>query len=145
MKVDDFVKRPRGPTLFDCHQHPATIPSVYGDFVVELHSEIDVPPTPAMVAKANALVAQFKADEAHICDLIFREYQAVCANPDWREWLDDAGVERGRPITEIGGYLEAKALVVADDLLASIYMSPQWDIEHGLYFDWTTEGWVRTD
>jgi hypothetical protein len=121
------------------------IPSIFGDFVVELHTEIDARPTPAMVDRANALVRQFQIDAANLSDMIYSQYLAVCDDPDWREWLADAGVAAGLSISEIGRYLKVKTLVVFDDLSASVYVSPDWDTEHGLYYDWTGEGWTEAE
>ena len=143
MIIDEFATGREG--LFDCHRHPEAIPSVYGDFVVELYTEMDVPPSAAMVVAANALVTRFRLDEAVVCDLIYREYLTVCTDPDWAGWLDDVGVERGRTIAEIGRYLDARTLVVNDDLSACVYVSPQWDTEHGLYFEYTPQGWARAN
>lgn len=145
MNAKDFVRRPRGPALFDCHQHPVAIPSAYGDFILELHTQMDAPPTTAMIARAEELTERFRADEPYLCGLIYQSYSEICADPDWQDWLNDAGVECGKPPEEIGGYLTAKTLVVDENLLASAYMSPAWDQEHGLYFNLTPNGWVRGD
>ena len=150
MKLEDFVKQPRGPYRFDLYVHPDVVPSPLGEFVVELIAEVGQAPADVMLEIARALVEQFTDDRDHITGLVFREYERACRMV--AAGVPDDAIPRGLSISALGAYLDVRTLSVScspDDeeepYPARVYLSPRWDSEHGLYFRFFEGEWEKVD
>ncbi|BEP56625.1 hypothetical protein GmRootV118_38690 [Variovorax sp. V118] len=81
-----------------------------------------------MLDLASKLAEYAKRHAEHILDLIYAHYRYAEAN-EWLEFWDvPAGLTRAQVMNEV----ESIALVVDDQLVASVYVDPRWDPEHKL-------------
>jgi len=149
MQQSDFIKQPRGPYKFDVYHHSKPIDSPLGAFIVELMMHDSKPPDQPMLDMAQDLVTHFMTDKDRISELVYEQYLLASDDPDW---LDSCDVPPGLRTNQIAPYLQARTLSVCRDLKdrteaysARVYMSPQWDEEHGLYFKREADGWIQTD
>ena len=99
-----------------------------GDLAVELHMPSGGRPSEAMLDLASKLAEYAKRHAEHILDLIYAHYRYAEAN----EWLEFWGVPAGLTRTQVMNEVESVALVVDDQLIASVYVDPRWDPEHKL-------------
>ena len=98
---------------------------------------------------AEDLIDQFTTDKDRVTQLVFQQYKLVSADSDW---LEDCEMPNGLDADQLGPYLRARTLSVSRDLddrnepySARVYMSPQWDEEHGLYLKRDGDGWIQVD
>ena len=139
MRLEDFTKQERGPYRFDWFQHSIKIPSALGRFSLELFVEMGGTPNQGMIDAMQDLVDAFEAKKDEIAIKVFEEYRATMdSDPEWAESCD---VPLNLEIEDLASVIERRALTVwdcledPDDLHSPrVYMSPQWDEEHGLYF-----------
>ncbi|WP_291587438.1 hypothetical protein [Comamonas sp. UBA7528] len=99
-----------------------------GDMAVELQMPAGGRPSSAMLELVSKLVEYAKQNAEHILDLIYAHYRYAEAN----EWLDFWDVPGGLARAEVMNEVESVALVVDDELVASVYVNPHWDPEHKL-------------
>ncbi len=98
-----------------------------------------------MLAAAEVLVGQFASDKDMLAQKVFDEYLALCADACGPEWLQDCGVPEGLSLSELAPYLDPRALTVDRDLKMTVYTSPDWDREHGIYFNLLGGKWERSE
>ncbi|NQV27007.1 MAG: hypothetical protein HQ518_21870 [Rhodopirellula sp.] len=150
MKLPEFRKLPRGPRAFDCYEHHTPIPSPLGEFTLELQMDVDdTTPGQSMIDMAQDLASQFTADVERVTELLFAQYQLASEDPDW---LGECGLPPGLSAGQLAPYLHVRALAVSHDkndqvepYSARVYICPQWDEEHGLYFKRDSDGWIQVD
>jgi hypothetical protein len=151
MKLSDFVLQPRGAYNFDHYIHPMTIPSPLGDFSLELYvdSASRRPADQKMLAAIIALRQTFEDDMDSLVALVHQQY--LNATED-EEWCDVCDLATGLSADELAPLLDGRAITVWQNETdgdnpnpGRIYMSPQWDEEHGLYFARVDNKWVQVD
>ena len=113
-----------------------------GPFALEIYTGANGAPDTTQLARAEQLVSRFELDSNYILNMIHAKYTEFCSQDYVEDLLMESGLESGRSALGVIEYLHRKALVICEDLTASVYLSPQWDEEHGLIFDLTPEGWV---
>lgn len=148
MKPEDFQKQPCGPYAFDFYYHPILIDTPLGEFQVEL-SMFDKnthPPTQEMATAAESFVSWFKEDLGEALDLVFKSYQLACErDPDWVEACD---VPLGLKLPHLTEYIGVRSLTISEEheegsrYSACVYLSPQWDEEHGLSISKSDGHWT---
>jgi len=150
MKIEDFKKQKRGPYLFDWFRHPNTINSRLGVFSLELTVEMDKVPNQAMADAMEKLIGKFEKNKDMIAQMVFKEYLTIAkAEPDW---LESCEVPLNLSIDDLAPFIKAQALTVSDDVDDAedrhhprVYMSPQWDEEHGFYLQFEGDHIERVD
>ena len=145
MQMKDFDLVERGPALFDTYANRIPVSSPIGDFRIELTVGIGAQPTPAMFAAADRLSAKFSTDREMLALKVHDRYLAVCMAGYGPDWLKQCGVPEGLSLPQLCEYLDPRTLTVDRELNMSVYVSPDWDREHGLYFDLVDGEWQLGD
>lgn len=133
LTVDDLVLQPRGPYGSNRWYAKSQVPTSFGDFLIEAVMPLKdiAPPDSEMIRQANELAEFTQNHSRAILNKIFEHYQLV-AEPT--EWFATCGVPLNLTQKTLAPYLEQRTLVVErGESDPTIYISPQWDIEHGLY------------
>ncbi|HEY1632276.1 MAG TPA: hypothetical protein VGF56_13245 [Rhizomicrobium sp.] len=141
MQLTDFDLMERGPRRFDTYANRTLVPSPLGDFTIEMLVDIGKTPTPEMLAAASRLLEKFSADKESLAQKVYRQYRAVCEASYGPGWLKGCGVPEGLSLPRLHEYLNSRTLTVDSALNISVYTSPAWDREHGLYFDLVDGEW----
>ena len=150
MQIEEFEKQDRGPYLFDRFRHRDTVDSRLGSFSIELIVNMDKAPNQDMANAMRILIDRFEKNEEEIAQMVFREYRAIAeSQPDW---LEDCEVPLTLSIDGLEPFLTARVLSVSDDVddvddqyRPRVYMSPQWDEEHGFYLKFDSDKMERVD
>lgn len=148
MDLDEFVLQPRGPYLFDHYTHPDRVGSPLGDFTLELHvDDANVRgPDERMLAAIASLRDAFVQHIDSLVELVFEQYQLATADyDDDPEWFDDMEIPIGLTKSELEPLLGVRTLAVSRDSTGVVYMSPEWDCEHGLSFARQNDSWIQVD
>ena len=151
MLLTEFVLQPRGPYLFDWYLHRNRISSPIGPFDIEL--QIDDanrrPPDSRMLNAMSSLRDAFTRDIEMIANLVLTEYRRVANDPAWQDWYPFQNIKTYRGLQR---HLRSRGLTVSQDEIddrtkypGAVYISPKWDIEHGLHYRRQKSGWVQTD
>lgn len=145
MQLSDFHLVERGPSLFDAWESHERIASPIGDFKIEFQVEMGSSPTAAMLEVAEQLLARFNSDKGVLAQRVYDKYLSVCSDPEGVEWMADCGVPVGLSMADVSRHLNPRTLTVDAELNMSVYTSPDWDREHGLYFDLVDGDWLASD
>jgi hypothetical protein len=127
--ADDFEKQPRGSRLFDlwCAKQPLQNP--LGLFDVELSES----PDDALLRQVNELVAFASAEYDAILNAVYEQYQRTA---DDKYWMKGCGVPRRLREDQVMQYVRSRSIAVRRNrqgaIIGTIYISPQWDTEHGI-------------
>lgn len=128
--AEDFEKAPRGRRLSDHWRVRTPLDSPVGTFDIEL----DAPPDDELLARANELIAAVTNQHGAILRLIYADYERAAED---RHWMKGCGVPRHLETDQVTQYLRYRAISVHRDqkgrISGSIFISPLWEIEHGIY------------
>jgi hypothetical protein len=131
LTAESFQKQPPGPYAFD-RWLSAPLPNPIGSFEVELLE----PPDAELLLEINAL-AQFVTDNPDAVLKAIHEAYLVIA--DDREWMTICEVPANLPIDRVAQYLSSRQISAERKrdgrIIGTIYFTPQWDEEHGLYLE----------
>jgi hypothetical protein len=101
-----------------------------GNFAAELHD----PPDEELLALVNELAEYVRAHDDDILDKVEEHYLRFSAD---EYWMKDCKVPSGLDRIRICKYVRSRTIVVRRDkkrkLTGTIYIDPQWDIEHAIY------------
>lgn len=146
MKLEEFVQRPDDE---ECYDHPDTVPSPVGAFGLGFQVFDGDPPDARMLELLEELVARFKADADRVVAMIHEEYEEAVADAAWADFCE---VPTGLSVEQLEPHLENRSLYVRRDsrdeeepLAARLYVSPDWDQEHGYYLAHEDGRWMRED
>jgi hypothetical protein len=129
MKRKDIFLEPRGARLLDTWKW-AGEPKVaaLSPLVVEFQVAMGEEPSDEMVALAGKLLEYARGNGEYLLDLIHAHYR-YAEREGWLPfWQVPLGIGRG----EVLKYVHVVALVVDSDLVASVFVDPQWEQEHKL-------------
>lgn len=151
MRLSEFVLQPRGPYLFDHYIHQKKIQSPLGTFSLELYvnDASKRAPDEKMLAAIVALRDRFQADMHSLVSLVHQQYLLATEDEEWCEACD---LPTGLSADELEPLLAGRAITVSQDEMddddsnpGRVYMSPEWDEEHGLYYARIENKWVQVD
>lgn len=151
MELSEFELQPRGPYLFDHYIHPVMIPSPLGSFSLEFHVDNASrrPPGEKMLAAIVALRDAFQADMDQLVLLVHEEYLLAI---DDEEWCEEIELPTGLRPEELEPLLSNQSMTISnfgeEEAVPDpgrVYMSPEWDEEHGLYFARLQGKWEKVD
>lgn len=129
LTADDFQMADRGPRLFDRWLAKQSVPTPLGPFAVELYQR----PDEELLRHANELVAFVSDGYDAILTVVYEHYLRTAED---KYWMKGCGVPRRLPEGKVAKYIRSRAVVVRRDrggeVDAAIYISPQWDTEHGI-------------
>lgn len=154
VELSDFIIQPRGCFLFDFYIHPKPIQSVLGDFFLEFQVDDSVitPPSHEMLEVIILLSTAFKNDTMALALLVYQEYLLAVEDI---EWCKECQLPVGLKLEEISPLLSQQTIGVSYDMMyepnidlisrGRVYMSPQWNEEHGLYVTRVNDKWEIVD
>ncbi len=140
MNLTEFVLQPRGPYLFDWYRHRTPILSPIGPFDIELHVDDSQrrPPDTRMLDVVSTLSDAFKRDVELIAELVLNEYRRVSEDIAWQETYPFQKIKTYRGLQR---HLRSRCLSLSQDEIDDrvkypgvVYISPKWDIEHGIHY-----------
>jgi hypothetical protein len=125
----ELLLEPRGARLFDTWRWAGQIEvAALSPLVVQFQVALNEEPSDEMVAVANQLLEYARANDDYLLDLIHAHYR-YAEEEGWLDfWQVPSGISRG----EVLSFVNLVALVVDSDLVASVFVDPQWDQEHKL-------------
>jgi hypothetical protein len=130
LSADEFEQMRRGPSRAAFWRARMPLENPIGPFEIEL----DAPPDAELLAIANELIAVVSTQHAAIVKLIYANYLEAAED---RWWMKSCGVPRKLEEDQVLEYLRSRSISVRRDgkgrISGSIYFSPKWDIEHGIY------------
>lgn len=149
MNLEDFEKTLRGAHYYSAWtstkklhtDHLGDIPVTLGLF------EQDAGPDEAMVQAAADIAAYIQAHSAHILDLVYAHYLFAQAEGFLEFWHVPADVPRSRITSYIKG-IEIRVWRLygaAHPFGMTLTLSPAWDVEHGLSFDFVDGAFVSAN
>jgi len=141
VRREELVLQPRDGRLFDIWTWSQLVGSSLGPLPVELHVGMDGEPTEPMLARAEGLAAYASRHGEAILDVIFGHYRRA----EEKNWLAFWGVPAGLTRSQVLGYARALALVVVEDLTATVFADPRWDPEHKLDITVAGDGITEVD
>jgi hypothetical protein len=151
MKLSEFILQERGPYLFDHYIHPVACPSVLGNFVLEFQVD-DAGKRPPDEKMLNAIVAlrdAFLRDTSSLVTLVHGQYLLATRDDGWS---NGCGLPIGLTEIQLEPLLNGGTITVSQDETDAdepnpgrVYMSPEWDEEHGLYVARIEDRWVKVD
>ncbi len=129
MQRSEFVREPRGPRLFDTWTWAVT-PNVaaLAGLKVELQIRLDEQLIDQMLGLAEQLLAYVRGNDQYLLDLIYAHYLYA----EQQGWLSFWRVPSGLGRSVVLDYVRSVALVVDSELVASVFVDPQWEQEHKL-------------
>ena len=133
LTVDSFRKLPRECFEFNRWAIDEGVLTSFGSFQVEAVTPLgdDAPPDGRMIDQANRLVGFVQRNEGAILDKIFEHYQLLVRDESWMESCD-VPTNLGR--TELSPYLVGLDITVdREEDEPILFVTPQWDEEHGIY------------
>ena len=141
MKLSEFTKQPQGHWMSN-----ARFASQLGDFVLELDIGAGMQPDDRMLTEAAQLLEEFEQFSFVVAEKIFEHYTRAESKDGW---LQSCGVPSGLSLEGVAPYLKSRTLVISRDdrdgesyYTSRIYVSPAWDMEHGIHLGFQPEGLV---
>lgn len=151
MNLSEFVLQPRGPYLFDHYIHPDAVPSPLGKFVLELHVDDAAKRTPdeRMLHAILTLRDAFLSDTNSLVTLVYDQYLLATEDEEWCEVIE---LPIGLTENDLEPLLDTRTISVSQNETDSdepnpgrVYMSPEWEEEHGLYLARIDGKWAQVD
>lgn len=151
MKLSEFVLQSRGAGGFDSYLHPQTIPTPLGEFSLEFQVKNAArrPPDEKMLAAIITLRQALESDLHALVTLVHEQYLLAAEDEEWCEVCE---LPTGLGADELAPLLEGQTISVAQQETDAdephpgrVYISPQWDQEHGLYVARIDDRWVLVD
>ncbi len=132
------------------HAHPDPVASPMGDFTVEMTVEEGASPDQTLFEKCRALVDQFVQDVDKITELLHESYRDVAEeDPDW---FEEAEIPTDLRPDQLADLLETRSLTISsepnhrgEEYPARVYISPEWDEEHGFYLKFAGSSWEQVE
>lgn len=144
MQLSDFRKEPKGPYLFEYWSSLSSLPSQIGRFNIELQMPEGSEPDSQMLSEASQLASAFQGNASGVVAKVYEHYLEMQQHT---EWLQECGVPEHLSVAELQNYIRSRSLVVSRDdhngepvYSSGVYVSPLWDIEHGIYLCITPGG-----
>ena len=132
LTLDDFHKQPRGPYSFDRWVATPPLENPLGPFDVEFRE----PPDGELVWHANDLAIFVTRNHDAILDAIYENYLRAAEETGW---MKACGVPARLQRETVPKYLRSREIGVdrkSDGRIdGTLYFSPLWDIEHGIYLE----------
>lgn len=130
LTTDDFQMANRGPRLFDRWLAKQPVANPLRPFDIELYQ----PPDEELLRHANELVAFISDGYDALLNVVYEHYLRTSED---KHWMKGCGVPRHLPDGKVAKYLRSRAVVIRRDrggkVDAAIYISPRWNIEHGIH------------
>jgi hypothetical protein len=138
----DFELAPRGPRAFDTWQARQPLDNPLGPFRVETY----VAPDEEILRLVNEMAAGVSSDYDAILAIVYEDYCRAAEREGWRR---SCGVPRRLREGEVMAHVRSRTIAANRDrngeLHATVYISPRWEVKHGIDLARVGGAFVRSD
>src|SRR5277367_6105470 len=108
MTADDFEKQPRGPRRFDSWLAKQPLPTLLGEFAVELYE----PPDEEILACVREIVEAVTNSADEILGILYDHYQQIAVD---KLWMRGCEVPNNLPRHRVARYLRGRSITIRRD------------------------------
>lgn len=149
MKLDDFQKHDvEYPG--ENYVRSTPVPSLLGDFTVEMTVGEGEVPDQDLMDRLQGLIDRFQRDAEKVASLLHESYREFVEQDP--EWFEDVDIPTDLKVDQLAAYLDFRSLTIdsepnhrGEEFPARVYISPQWDEEHGFYLRFDGSDWQQVD
>lgn len=144
----DFVQLPDEGEFFRSFLCAKEISTEIGEFKIELSTDDLIANTPSkpLLLEMQFLIDRFEESVDKILELIFAHYQQYSMEKDWMVQCNvPQNLEKQQLLDFITGQRLSVIRESGDDeehFHSRVYVSPEWDTEHSLYFKYESKKWT---